>query len=218
MKTINLVFISLLVCSCGQSDKSKKEENSTKKTEIKEKVKPEEVVEKNPEFSPLWSLLFQVGNELKFREKTVNKRLCDENGESLVSEDGEMATNNIIDESSKNVSVKIVKVEKDLKGIWVATIKSNDPSFPSKWYTDEKSVWFEDMAMHFPSNPKKLSKTIKDTEVSIDFDKSNQTWTYSEVMGDMVYTISFHEKNGLSHISHLYDGICETNQIDLTKK
>jgi hypothetical protein len=218
MKTINLLFIYLLVCSCGQTDTSKIAENPTKKTEIAEQVKPEEVVEKNPEFSPFWRQLFQVDNELKFKEKTENTRFCDENGEMILSEDGEIEPDYIIDESSKNVSVKIVKVEKDQKGIWIATIKSNDPSFPSKWYTDEKSVWFDDMAMHFPSNPKKLSKNIKGTEVEIDYDKSSHTWTYSEFTGEIVYTLSFQDKNGLSSISHSYDGACESNQVMLTKK
>lgn len=211
--------MSLLVYSCGQPDKSKNKEKPEKKTEIKEKEKPEEIIEKDPEFSPLWKALFQVGNELKFREETESTRFCDDNGLFIetVTENGE--PDYIFDESSKNVSVKVVKVEKDKKGIWVATIKSNDPTFPSKWYTDEKSVWFDDMVMHFPSNPKKLNKTINGIEVKIDFDKSSQTWTYSEyMMTSSLYTISFHDKNGLSGISQSYNGACESNQTELTKR
>jgi hypothetical protein len=148
----------------------------------------------------------------------LSTRRCDENGEIIQSEDGEIEPDYVVDQSSKNVTVKVVKVEKDAKGIWVATLKSNDPSFPLKWYSDEKSVWHEGMLMHFPANPKKLSKNVDDQEVEIDFDPAKQTWTYSEYVGDAFYNISFHKELGLKGINSVYDAVCEMNETFLTKK
>lgn len=71
----------------------------------------------------------------------------------------------------------------------------------------------------YPNWSRELNKTINGIEVKIDFDKTSQTWTYSEyMMTSSVYTISFHDKNGLSGISQSYNGACESNQTELTKR
>lgn len=145
MKIINVLFVALFIFSCGQNSAPEKEKNASIENEQKEKPKVEEVKNEMPVFSSFWAELFTVNTELKFKQKTLSIKRCNDY---------------VADESLKNVTVKVLKVEKDVKGIWVATVKSNDPSFPLKWYSDEKSIWHEGMVMHFPPNPKKLSKNV----------------------------------------------------------
>jgi len=218
MKTLQFVFISMLIVSCGQNAEPEKKKNTSAQKEEKEKPQVEEVKDEMPVFSSFWAELFTVNTELKFKQKSMITRRCDENGEIIQSEDGEIEPDYIVDQSSKNVTVKVIKVEKDTKGIWVATVKSNDPSFPLKWYSDEKSIWHDGMVMHFPANPKKLSKNVDGQEVEIDFDPAKQAWTYSEYIGDAMYMISFHKVLGLKGVTMIYDAVCEMNETILTKK
>jgi hypothetical protein len=218
MKTINLLLVALILVSCGQNAEPEKKKNTSAQKEEKEKPQVEEAKNEMPVFSSFWSEFFIVDNEIKFKEKSNITRRCDENGEIIQSEDGEIEPDYVVDESSKNVTVKVLKVEKDAKGIWVATVKSNDPSFPLKWYSDEKSVWHEGMMMHFPANPKKLSKSVDGQDVEIDFDPAKQTWYYREYAGDAVYIISFHKVFGMKSMTLLYDAVCEMNETILTKK
>jgi hypothetical protein len=208
----------MLIVSCGQNAEPEKKKNTSAQKEEKEKPQVEEVKDEMPVFSSFWAELFTVNTELKFKQKSMITRRCDENGEIIQSEDGEIEPDYIVDQSSKNVTVKVIKVEKDTKGIWVATVKSNDPSFPLKWYSDEKSIWHDGMVMHFPANPKKLSKNVDGQEVEIDFDPAKQAWTYSEYIGDAMYMISFHKVLGLKGVTMIYDAVCEMNETILTKK
>lgn len=218
MKTINVLLVTLLIVSCGQNLAPDKKKNASVKSEQNEKPKVEEVKNETPVFSSYWAELFTVGNELKFKQNTIEERRCDENGEMLVSEDGEIEPDYVVDKSSMNIWVKVVKVEKNANGIWVATMKSNDPSFPLKWYTDEKSIWHDDMMMHFPANPKTFSKSVDGQEIEMDFDQSTQTWSYREYAGDAVYILTFHKVFGLKGVSLVYDGACDTKEITLKKK
>jgi hypothetical protein len=218
MKTLQFVIVSMLIVSCGQNANPEKKKNTSEQKVEKATPKVEEVRDKLPVFSSFWAELFKVDNELKFKQNTTEERRCDENGEMLVSEDGEIEPDYVVDKSSMNIWVKVVKVEKNANGIWVATMKSNDPSFPLKWYTDEKSLWHDEMVMHFPANPKSFSKNVNGQEVEIDFDQSTQSWTYSEYIGDAVYILSFHKVFGLKGISLVYDGACDTKEITLKKK
>lgn len=218
MKSINVLLVALFIVSCGQNTEPEKKKNALEKTEKNEKPKVEEVKDEMPIFSSYWAELFTVNTELKFKQISNSTRRCDENGEIIQSEDGEIEPDYVVDESSKNVTVKVLKVEKDAKGIWVATVKSNDPSFPSKWYSDEKSIWHDGMLIHFPANPKKLSKSFDGQDVEVEFDPAKQTWYYREYAGDAVYIMSFHKVFGMKGITSVYDAVCEMNETILTKK
>jgi hypothetical protein len=218
MKTINLLLVALFIVSCGQNLAPDKKKNKSDQKVEKATPKVDEVKDEMPVLSSFWAELFKVDNELKFKQNTTEERRCDENGEVLLSEDENGEVIYPVDKSSMNIWVKVVKVEKNTNGIWVATMKSNDPSFPLKWYTDEKSLWHDEMVMHFPASPKTLSKNVNGQEVEIDFDQSTQTWTYSEYIGDAVYILSFHKVFGLKRVSLLYDGACDAKEITLKRK
>lgn len=218
MKTIYVSLLSMFIFSCGQNSAPEKKKNASIKNEQKEKPKVEEVKNEMPVFSSFWAELFTVNTELKFKQNITEERRCDENGEVLLSEDENGEVTYPVDKSSMNIWVKVVKVEKNTNGIWIATMKSNDPSFPLKWYTDEKSLWHDDMVMHFPANPKTFSKNVNGQEVEIDFDSAKQTWTYSEYIGDAVYILSFHKVFGLKGVSLIYDGACDAREVTLKKK
>jgi hypothetical protein len=218
MKLLQFVFISILIVSCGQNAESEKKKNTTDEKVEKVTPKVEEVKDEMPEFSSFWAELFKVDNELKFKQNTTEERRCDENGEVLLSEDENGEVTYPVDKSSMNIWVKVMKVEKNSNGIWVATMKSNDPSFPLKWYTDEKSLWHDEMVMHFPASPKSFSKNVNGQEVEIDYDQSTQTWKYREYIGDAVYILSFHKVLGLKGVSLIYDGACDAKEVTLKRK
>jgi hypothetical protein len=212
MKILHISLVSTLLFlgnSCGGNKEPKQPTTETKK----EKDTVQEVTETKEEVDTLAGIpgfckpFFLVGNELTYvqeRTETVNCSYDEETGESVEIEPVPKTT-------KKTIKVTVTKVEKNKKGVWVATLKHNG-EFPKKWFTDEKSIWNDQMSMHLPAEPKAKDKEINGVNISIYFNKTMGSWVYDESV-DGSNQVHFNETKGVNMFAFSYSNMCESFEV-----
>ena len=200
----------LLGTSCGGNNDSKKPttDNKEKKDTTNLQMESKEVVDSLAGISGFCKPFFLVGNELTFvqeRIETVDCYVDQETGETVA---GEGITAPKI--TKETIKVTVTKVEKNKKGVWVATLKHNG-DFSKKWYTDEKSIWNDNMTGKFPVDPKQKDREIDGVSTSIYFNKGS--WSYDEQQGDGMSGIHFNAEKGISEFVFAYSSVCETIEL-----
>ena len=204
------LFIALIFASCSNDDSKKIEASKEQKkdtTTVAETTTPEE---EDPlaNIPSMCKPFFTEGNKLTFVEERVETTNCfmdEATGEMIDGEPKEKTTR-------KTIKVEVVKVEKNKKGVWVATLKHNG-NFANKWYTDESAIWTDEMAIHFQSDPKPTDRQINEVSVSVYYDKRSASWAYTEQVGDGMYIINFSKTKGVSGFSTSYSNMCETIDV-----
>jgi hypothetical protein len=213
MKALHVTLVSSLLFlgySCGGNSEQKQPttENQEEKDTTKQQVEEKEEVDTLAGIPGFCKPFFLVGNELTFvqeRVETVNCAYDEETGESIDVEPVPKTT-------KKTIKVTVAKVEKNKKGVWVATLKHNG-EFPKKWYTDEKSIWNDEMTGRFPAEPKQKDKEINGVSTSVYFNKTTGCWVYDEQMGDGVSGIHFDDEKGISQFVFGYSNMCESIEL-----
>jgi hypothetical protein len=213
MKKLHVILFTSLVIlgtSCGgnnkptkPTDKDKEEKDTTVQTkETKEEV---DTLAGIPGFCKSF---FLVGNELTFVQERIETVRCaydEETGETIDIEPVPKTT-------KKTIKVTVTKVEKNKKGVWVTTLKHNG-EFPKKWYTDEKSIWNDEMAGRFPAEPKPKDREVNGVSTSIYFNKISGCWVYDEQMGDGISGVHFNADKGISNFVFSYTNMCESIEL-----
>ena len=200
----------LLGTSCGGNNDSKKPttDNKEKKDTTNLQTESKEVVDSLAGISGFCKPFFLVGNELTFvqeRIETVDCYVDQETGETVA---GEGITAPKI--TKETIKVTVTKVEKNKKGVWVATLKHNG-DFSKKWYTDEKSIWNDNMTGKFPVDPKHKDREIDGVSTSIYFNKGS--WSYEEQQGDGMSGIHFNAEKGINEFVFAYSSVCEAIEL-----
>lgn len=211
MKKIHpFLFSALLLIgtSCGGNNDEKKPttDNLGSKDSTNQQTKVKEEVDTLAGIPGFCKPFFLVGNELTYvqeRIETVNCYFDQETGEMV-----EKASDPKI--TKETIKVTVTKVEKNKKGVWVATLKHNG-DFSKKWYTDEKSIWNDNMTGKFPVDPKQKDREIDGVSTSIYFNKGS--WSYDEQQGDGMSGIHFNAEKGINEFVFAYSNMCETIEL-----
>jgi hypothetical protein len=117
----------------------------------------------------------------------------------------------------KTINIEVVKVEKNKKVVWVATLKHNG-NFPKKWFTVEVSVWSDDKNLHLPVKPKSMSREKSDLNIDVEYSKADGMWSYSEEFGDAMFITKFSDTKGVAGFTKYYMGPCESFEVNIRLK
>ena len=204
------ILISLTFTSCSNEENKKPEATEEQKKDTLTTAETKIPEEEDPlaNIPAMCKPFFIEGNKLTFVEERIETTNC-----SMDQETGEMIDNEPQERKSrKTIKVEVVKVEKNKKGVWVATLKHSG-NFPKKWYTDESAIWNDDMAMHFQADPKPTERTKNEVSISVYYDKSIGSWAYGEQVGDGMYITNFNKTKGVVGFSTYYSNMCESIEV-----
>ena len=210
-----LIALMMIATSCS-GDETPNQENPNKNSENDTLTKEPDVKEEIDTLAGIPGYckpFFLVGNELTFiqeRTETINCAIDEETGEAVDIEPVPKITRKII-------KVTVSKVEKNKKGVWIATLKHNG-DFPKKWFTDETSIWNNEMAGRFPVEPRTKDQEIDGVSISVYFNKTIGSWAYDEQIGDGLSGIHFDEEKGINGFVYGYSSMCESIELDTKLK